>query len=131
VRIPTCGMRHPPTGLPMRRGDIYWVDLEPVRGSKANKVRPAVIVSNDAANRAAERSGRGVVTVVPITSNTDRIFPFQVLLPAVECGLDKDSKVQAEQIRSVAVARLHQRAGMVPDGLLAKLDAALRTHLAL
>lgn len=115
----------------MRRGDIYWVDLEPVRGSESNKVRPAVIISNDAANRAAERSGRGVVTVVPITSNTDRIFPFQVLLPAAECGLDKDSKAQAEQIRSVAIARLRHRAGTVPRGLLAELDEALRIHLAL
>jgi mRNA interferase MazF len=115
----------------MRRGDIYWVDLEPVRGSEANKTRPAIIVSNDAANRAAQRSGRGVVTVVPITSNTDRIFPFQVLLPATECGLGNDSKAQAEQVRSVAVARLSHRAGTVPDDLLAKLDTALRTHLAL
>lgn len=115
----------------MRRGDIYWVDLEPVRGSEANKVRPAVIVSNDAANRAAERSGRGVVTVVPVTSNTDRIFPFQVLLPAAECGLDSDSKAQAEQVRSVAIGRLNQRAGTLSGELLVKLDAALRTHLAL
>ncbi|HEV8555172.1 MAG TPA: type II toxin-antitoxin system PemK/MazF family toxin [Actinophytocola sp.] len=115
----------------MRRGDIYWVDLEPVRGSEANKIRQAVIVSNDAANRAAQRSGRGVVTVVPITSNTDRIFPFQILLPAAECGLDKESKAQAEQIRSVAVTRLNHRAGTVPDDLLTKLDTALRTHLAL
>lgn len=115
----------------MRRGEIYWVDLEPVRGSEANKVRPAVIVSNDAANRAAERSGRGVVTIVPVTSNIDRIFPFQVLLPAAECGLDKDSKAQAEQIRSIAVVRLRRRAGMIPNDLLDRLDAALRLHLAL
>ncbi|MFL6144549.1 MAG: type II toxin-antitoxin system PemK/MazF family toxin [Labedaea sp.] len=115
----------------MRRGDIYWVDLEPVRGSEANKIRPAIIVSTDAANRAAQRSGRGVVTVVPITSRTGRIFPFQVLLRAKECGLDKDSKAQAEQVRSVAVTRLSHRAGTVPNDLLAKLDAALRTHLAL
>lgn len=115
----------------MRRGDIYWVDLEPVRGAEANKIRPAVIVSNDAANRAAQRSGRGVVTVVPVSSNTDRIFPFQVLLPATECGLDEDSKAQAEQVRSVTVSRLNRRAGTVPGDLLAKLDVALRTHLAL
>lgn len=115
----------------MRRGDIYWVDLDPVRGPEANKTRPAVIVSNDAANRAAQRSGRGVVTVVPVTSNTDRVFPFQVLLRASECGLETDSKAQAEQVRSVAVARLRRRAGTVPGSVLGKLDDALRTHLAL
>jgi mRNA interferase MazF len=53
----------------MRRGDIYLVDLDPTRGSASNKIRPAVIVSNDAANRTAERNQRGVVTVVPVSSN--------------------------------------------------------------
>jgi mRNA interferase MazF len=115
----------------MRRGDVYWVDLEPVRGSEANKTRPAVIVSNNAANRAAERSSNGVVTVVPITSNTERVYPFQVLLRGADCGLDTDSKAQAEQVRSVAAVRLRRRAGTVPPDLLHKLDEALRTHLAL
>jgi mRNA interferase MazF len=64
----------------MRRGDIVAVDLEPVRGAEANKRRPAVVVSNDMANATAGRLGRGVITVVPITSNTRRLFPFQVLL---------------------------------------------------
>lgn len=63
----------------MLRGEIRLTDLEPVRGSEASKRRPAVIVSNDRANGTAERSGRGVVTVVPVTSNVDRIFPFQTL----------------------------------------------------
>lgn len=115
----------------MRRGDVYWVDLEPVRGSEANKVRPAVIVSNDAANRAARRTGRGVVTVVPITSNVGRVYPFQVLLRAADCGLAADSKAQAEQVRTVATDRLRKKAGRVPPEALASLDGALRTHLAL
>jgi mRNA interferase MazF len=115
----------------MRRGEVYLVDFEPIRGSEANKTRPAVIVSNDAANRAAERSGRGVVTVVPITSNTDQIFPFQVLLDAAECGLNKDSKAQAEQIRAVAATRLGRRLGALQPVTLRRLDDALRTHLAL
>lgn len=115
----------------MRRGDIYWVALDPTQGSEANKVRPAVIVSNDAANRAADRSGRGVVTVVPITSTITRVYPFQVLLPAEECGLAADSKAQAEQVRSVAVSRLRSYAGRLPAPLLDKLNGALATHLAL
>src|ERR1700677_2995097 len=84
----------------MRRGEIRLVDLDPVRGSEANKRRPAVIVSNDGANSTAARLGRGVVTVVPVTSSTDRVYPFQVLLPASGTGLDRDSKAQAEQVRS-------------------------------
>ncbi|BEH01076.1 hypothetical protein brsh051_03570 [Brooklawnia propionicigenes] len=65
-----------------------------------------MIVSNDNANATAARLGRGVVTVVPVTSNTTRVFPFQVLLPAAETGIHVDSKAQAEQVRSVSVERL-------------------------
>jgi mRNA interferase MazF len=115
----------------MRRGEIRLVDLEPVRGAEANKRRPAVIVSNDGANSAAERLGRGVITVVLVTSTTGRVYPFQVLLPVAETGLDRDSKAQAEQIRSVAVERIGARVGLVPPELLAALDEALRLHLAL
>ena len=80
----------------MLRGEIRLVDLEPARGSEANKRRPAVIVSNDAANAAAARLGRGVVTVVPVTASVDRVHPFQVLLAADETGVARDSKAQAE-----------------------------------
>ncbi|GLZ36918.1 type II toxin-antitoxin system PemK/MazF family toxin [Actinokineospora sp. NBRC 105648] len=115
----------------MRRGDIHLVDLDPSRGSEADKVRPAVIVSNDAANQVAQRTGRGVVTVVPITSNTARVFPFQVLLPGLDCGLLADSKAQAEQVRSIATGRVRRRLGRVPPALLKDVDEALRVHLGL
>ncbi len=113
----------------MRRGDVVWVDLEPVRGSEANKRRPAVVVSNDGANRTADGLGRGVITVVPVTSATGRVHPFQVLLPARSCGLPRASKAQAEQIRSVAVQRIGDVAGHVPVDLLDALDGAIRLHL--
>ena len=115
----------------MRRGEIRLVDLEPVRGSEANKRRPAVIVSNDGANDSAERLGRGVVTVVPVTSSIARVYPFQVLLRAVDTGLQRDSKAQAEQVRAVAIQRLGARVGAVPPAVMADLDEALRLHLAL
>ena len=115
----------------MRRGEIRWIDLEPVRGVEANKRRPGVIVSNDGANTVANRLGRGVVTVVPVTSNTERVYPFQVLLAAAATGLPQDSKAQAEQVRSVAVERVGKRIGMLTGADLAALDAALRIHLAL
>lgn len=115
----------------MRRGELRLVDLDPVRGSEANKRRPAVIVSNDGANGAAERLGRGVLTVVPVTSRIDRVHPFQVLLPSARTGLDHDSKAQAEQVRAVALERIGTRLGTVPTDLMATLDEALRLHLAL
>lgn len=115
----------------MRRGEIRLVNLDPARGSESNKTRPGVIVSNDGANAAAARHGRGVVTVVPVTSNVAKVFPFQVRLPAGECGLKQDSKAQAEQVRSVAVERVGRRVGRLPAAVLGQLDEALRLHLAL
>jgi mRNA interferase MazF len=115
----------------MRRGEIVSVTLDPGRGSEASKTRPAVIVSNDAANATATRLGRGVITVVPVTSNTARIYPFQVLLPASQTGLRHDSKAQGEQVRSIAVERVGERVGQLPAGLISELDQALRLHLSL
>jgi mRNA interferase MazF len=115
----------------MRRGDIVIVSLDPARTSEANKTRPAVVVSNDAANATATRLGRGVVTVVPVTSNVANVHPFQVLLPAGETGLANDSKAQAEQVKSVAVDRITGRIGRLPAALIGKLDQALKVHLAL
>ena len=115
----------------MLRGEIRLVDLEPIRGSETGRRRPAVVVSNDRANATAARLGRGVVTVVPVTSNVARIFPFQTLLPADRTGLPTDSKAQAEQIRSVAVERIGPVLGQVPAELMSELDEAMRVHLQL
>jgi mRNA interferase MazF len=115
----------------MRRGEIRLVDLEAVRGAEADKRRPAVIVSNDGANAVAARLGRGVVTVVPVTTNVARVFPFQVLLPASATGLDRDSKAQAEQVRSVSVQRVTAAVGVLTPALIDQLDDALRLHLSL
>jgi mRNA interferase MazF len=115
----------------MRRGEIRLVDLDPARGAESNKRRPAVIVGNDGANTTAERLGRGVITVVPLTSNIARVYPFQVLLDAATTGLDGDAKAQAEQVRSVAVERVGRRLGVLTGDLVAALDEALRLHLAL
>lgn len=115
----------------MRRGQIWLVDLDPARGSETAKRRPAVIVSNDAANSTAEHLGRGVVTVVPVTSNVRRVYPFQVLLPAADTGLRTDSKALAEQVRSVDAQRLARHVATVPPALMTQVDDALRLHLAL
>lgn len=113
----------------MRRGEIVLVNLDPTLGAEANKKRPAVIVSNDAANDTAQRLGRGVVTVVPVTSTVHRVYPFQVLLPTSETGLSQDSKAQAEQVRSISVGRIGPRLGAVPPHLMRQVEGALRLHL--
>jgi mRNA interferase MazF len=115
----------------IRRGDIHAIDLDPVLGSEADKRRPAVIVSNDVANTTAWRLGRGVITVVPVTSNVERVYPFQVLLSAAGTGLARDSKAQAEQIRSIDIERVGDRLGVVPNPVMLDIDEALRLHLGL
>jgi mRNA interferase MazF len=89
------------------------------------------VVSNDAANATATRLGRGVLTIVPVTTNITRVYPFQILLPAGQTGLPRDSKAQAEQVRSVAVEQVGARVGQLPAALIAELDQALRVHLGL
>ena len=115
----------------MRRGDIWLFDLDPVRDGEANKARPAIAVSNDGANQAANRRGSGAVTVVPLTTNTSTVYPFQVLLEPVDTGLRTASKAQAEQVRSVAVTRATRHVGVVRASDMAHLDRALRLHLGL
>jgi mRNA interferase MazF len=114
----------------MRRGEIHWVDFDPARGAESNKLRPAVIVSNDGANSVASRLGRGVVTVVPLTTNVATIFPFQVAIGSSGTGLKRDSKAQAEQVRAVAVERVGALVGVLSNDEIAALDEALRLHLA-
>ncbi len=114
----------------MRRGEVYLVNLEASQGAEANKTRPAIVVSNDAANIAATRNGIRVIAVVPLTSNVRRVSPFQVLL-SEEGGLDRASKAQTEQLRAIDVSRFGRRLGVLPAATIRKLDDALRLHLAL
>lgn len=113
------------------RGDIYLASLDPAVGSEQGKVRPVVIVSNNAANDSASRRGRGVVTVLLITSQVRAVYPFQVLLPEEEAGLPATSKAQAEQVRSISTDRLVRHIATLPAELVRQVDDALRLHLAL
>ena len=107
------------------RGDIFWVNLDPTVGTEIRKKRPAVIISNDAANRKYHQ-----VAVLPLTSRGClQVEPFQVLIPAGESGLTKDSKALAEQIRTLSKLRLSHRAGHISGGLMNKIEAALKIHL--
>jgi mRNA interferase MazF len=111
----------------MKRGDIYFAQLDPTRGSEIQKTRPVVIVSNDVANRASS-----LVTVIPLSSNVSRVFPFEVALTAEQSGLPKDSKAMAQQIRTIDKSRLsHLRSGHLKPKQLTALDEALRLHLGL
>jgi mRNA interferase MazF len=106
-------------------------ELDPVRGSEANKIRPVVIVSNDHSNTAVRIHRRGVVTMVPLTSSVAKVYNFQVLLPAGEGGTDRDSKVQPEQIRALALERFKRRLGALDSERMWEVDEAIALHLGL
>lgn len=109
----------------MRRGEIYYADLSPAIGSGINKRRPVLIVSNEANNRAAS-----TVTILPISSNVSRIYPFEVALSPRDSGLPRPSKALAQQIRTISKERLSgQPAGRLNRTTLSKAEDAMRLHL--
>lgn len=114
----------------MTRGDVRLAQLDPTVGSEANKRRPVVLVGNQGALNSVERRRRGVVTVVPLTSN-DRVYgPMHVVIePSTLNGLTRRSKAQAEQVLSLDYSRFLTRFGQLSAEDLAAVDEALRFHL--
>jgi len=109
----------------MKRGEIWFADLSPTRGSEIAKRRPVLIISNDANNRASS-----TITILPITSNVTKVYPFEVFLASAECGLPKNSKIQAQQIRTIAKERITgSLIGELDKDKSWEVDAAIRLHL--
>jgi mRNA interferase MazF len=109
----------------IRRGEIYIAALDPVIGKEISKTRPVAVVSNDLNNQFA-----ATVTVLPITSmNLDKIYPFEIFLPKGSGGLPKDSKVKADQIRTLDKARLAKLLGKVDQKQMTAIDRAIKIHL--
>ena len=111
----------------MKRGEIYYANLSPAVGSEMDKHHPVLVVSNDANNRAAS-----TLTILPITSNVSRVYPFEVLLNSEDSGLPKPSKVQAQQVRTISKQRIvGEVAGSLSGELMQLVYAALKLHLGL
>lgn len=108
----------------IQRGDVFLVNLDPVVGSEVGKTRPAIVLQNEMANRTSP-----TVTVVPLSTRVERVFPFQVLIPAGEGGLTRDSKALCEQIRTLSIKRLLQHLGSLPPERLDEIRTALDRHL--
>ena len=104
----------------MKRAEGWWVNFEPSVGGEIRKVRPAVIVSNDAANKFLNH-----VQVVPITSRTDRVYPSEVLV-TIE---GKEGKAMADQLATVSKARLSKRIGTLSPQDIRKVGNAIKIHL--
>ena len=110
----------------IRRGDIILTNFAPAREGEPNKIHPAIVVTNNIANANAP-----VLIVVPITSNLERIYPFDLFLPNNRTGLNLDSKAQVNLLRVVSLSRLIKTLGYTPQDLMEQLDQRIREHLAL
>lgn len=106
------------------KGEIHLADLNPTIGSEIAKIRPVLIVSNDINNQYA-----ATVTIVPITSTTEKIYPFEVFLSKGEGNLTNDSKAKANQIRTIDKLRLKKRLGKINKETLEKIEQAILIHL--
>jgi len=113
--------------MSIRRGEIYLAALDPIVGKEISKTRPVVMVSNDTSNEFS-----GTVTVLPITSgNLQRIYPFEVFVPKGSGNLPKDSKIKADQIRTLDKTRIIKRIGKLNTTEMVQIEIAMKIHLAL
>src|SRR5574343_566122 len=106
----------------VKRGEVWWVEFDPAVGSEIRKIRPAVIVSNDAANRNLAR-----VVVVPLTSNTGRQYPGEAVITVA----GQRSKAMADQIMAADKSRLKSPLGTLSKTDMLAVEDAIKVHLAL
>jgi mRNA interferase MazF len=104
----------------MKRGEIWWISFEASRGGEVQKKRPAVIVSNDAANRHLNR-----LQVVPLTSSIDRLYPSE----AYVIFRNRQSKAMADQLTTVSKKRLIDRAGVLSGDDMHGIAEAIKVQL--
>lgn len=109
----------------MKRGEIYLANLDPAIGAEIKKRRPVLIISNNANNKMAL-----TVTIIPITSNIKKVYPFEVLLETHDTGLVKPSKAQCHQVRTISKIRIQgRRLGVVSHQLMLRINLAMKLHL--
>jgi mRNA interferase MazF len=107
-----------------KKGEIFLANLDPSIGSEISKSRPVLIVSNDINNQYSS-----TVTILPITSNSGKIYPFEVLVTSEERGLRQDSKIKANQIRTIDKRRLYKYLGTLSSNKMKEVYAAIKIHL--
>ena len=105
----------------IKRGDIFYADLRPVVGSEQGGIRPVLIIQNDVGNKYSP-----TVIAAAITSRINKAkMPTHIELSAKEYGLNKDSVVLLEQIRTIDKKRLREKIGRLDDALMEKVNDAL------
>jgi mRNA interferase MazF len=111
---------------PIRRGDVFTVDFEPVRGSEQGKIRPALVIQNDIGNQLSR-----TIIVAAITSGTHARYDVNVEVKAPEANLKNDSLVLLNQIRTADISRFGRYWGRVSPETMHKVDEALQISLGL
>jgi mRNA interferase MazF len=106
----------------MKRGEVWWVNFDPSVGGEIQKERPAVIVSNDIANKLLNR-----VQVVPLTSNVDRLYPSEAYVSVT--GMQH--KAMADQLTTVSKKRLSNKMGKISNSDLHTVDRVIKIQLGL
>ena len=113
--------------MPLRRGDLFWVDLNPVKGSEQAGRRPAIVIQNDVGNEVAP-----TVIVAPLTTKSfTKHYPINVHVPGGVAGLIEHSTILLSQIRTIDKIRLDRKIGHLPPSYLKQVDQAVRISLGL
>lgn len=106
------------------RGDIALVDFNPAELGEAASTRPAIIITNNVANLNSP-----VLVVIPLTTSTERVYPFEMLVSSALSGLDSDSKAQTQLIRHVSQRRIGKVIGRLEAAAMLELEGKLKHHL--
>ncbi len=113
--------------MPIRRGDLFWVDLNPVKGSEQAGRRPVVVIQNDVGNEVAP-----TVIVAPLTTKSfTKPYPINVHVPRGASGLKEPSTILLSQIRTIDKMRLDRKIGHLPPFHLKQVDQAICISLGL
>ena len=111
----------------VRRGDIFYADLNPVVGSEQGGIRPVLVVQNDVGNKYSP-----TVIIAAITSQIDKAkLPTHVELKSTDYGLEKDSVILLEQLRTNDKRRLKEKIAILDQDIMEKVDEALKISLGL
>ena len=110
-----------------KKEEIYLVNFDPTIGHEVKKKRPALILSNNIHNQYSP-----LVTVAPLSSNTNKVYPFEVYVPKKLTGLNENSKIMIIQLRSIDKKRLINKIGNIEDKEITnKINKAISEHFGL